>query len=108
MDVEPPVMIWLPVSLQDQITVQITSCVTSVQELKLVHNTTADLLAALPSPSTCSLVICDLYWLPLLDGFSYCPVKFGIFLMYMVTSCYKATAAFSGVTQQREYCRMWG
>ena len=78
MDVEPPVMIWLRVSLQDQITVQITSCITSVQELKLVHNATADLLAVLPSSSTCSLVSCDFYWLPLSAGFSHCPVKSGV------------------------------
>lgn len=73
-----------------------------------MHNATADLLAVHASSSTRSLVICDLHWQPLLAGFSHCSVKFGIFLLYMVTLCYNAAAAFSGVTPQREYCQMWG
>lgn len=108
MDVEPSVVIWLPVSSQNPTAVQITSCITSVQELKLVHNATADLLAVHASSSTCSPVICDLHWQTLLAAFSHCSVKFGMFLLYVVTSCCNATAAFSGITPQREYCQTWG
>lgn len=44
MEVEPSVVIWLPASFQNSVTVQIISCITSVQELKLVHNATCSVI----------------------------------------------------------------